>query len=58
MSKKTVTLKSPNDETVHLFVDGKHLATATHDEDGWAGMNMLENVAKLLARELGANFEV
>jgi hypothetical protein len=51
-----ITLHEVDDETVEVLVNGEHLITLTHDEDGWSGMGRIENMLEELAARLGISF--
>lgn len=57
MSDIYVVLHRPDDEQVDLVIehngDRLDIASANHDEHGWAGMSILDNVARSLASYLG-----
>jgi hypothetical protein len=48
----------PDDESVEIYVDGKEIASANHDADGWNGMGRLVDAAQAIARALGADIVV
>ncbi len=52
-----VQIKQVDDERIEVLVDGKEIGWADHDEDGWAGMAKVEEIAEALAKALGAKFE-
>ncbi|WP_174526426.1 hypothetical protein [Micromonospora maritima] len=49
-----VTIERPNDETVHVYVDGDYVAGATYTEHGWSGMEAVERTALAVAHALTA----
>lgn len=50
----TVTINWLDDEVVSIQVDGAEVASANHDEHGWAGMEAVINTSTAVARALGA----
>ncbi len=52
-----VQIKTIDDENVEILVDGKCICHTDHDEDGWAGMEKLENLARDMAKKLKISFE-
>ena len=53
-----VQIKQIDDENIVVLVDGKEIGWANHDEDGWAGIQKVEEIAEGIAKALGADFEV
>lgn len=39
-----ISIVEINDETTEVHVNGTHVTTLTHDEDGWQGMRRVESV--------------
>lgn len=54
MSSLTIALVRPDDETLRIVVDGEVLATASHENVGWTGMNLVEKLVRDLAELTGA----
>jgi hypothetical protein len=52
--KAVVEIFRADDERVVVMVDGKEVAFANHDDDGWAGMENCVNTATAVAKALGA----
>lgn len=52
----TIEIRRPDDEHVEILVDGELAAYASHDEEGWAGMQAVVNTTRGLAKAL--NVEV
>lgn len=44
-----------NDECSELFVNGKYVCSASHDEHGFVGMKLLETVVSRIAATIGGN---
>ena len=53
-----VQIKQIDDEQIEVLVDGKHIGSANHDEDGSVGMAKVEEIAKAIAKAVGADFEI
>jgi len=57
MSDIYVVLHRPDDEVKVLIIEHNgermEIASANHDEHGWAGMSILDDVARELAAYLG-----
>lgn len=51
-----ISIVEINDETTEVRVNGTHVTTLTHDEDGWQGMRRVETVLEETARILGVPF--
>lgn len=49
----TVTINWLDDEAVAVEVDGAKVASASHDEHGWSGMQAVINTATGMAKALG-----
>lgn len=49
-----VTVERPNDEAVHVYVDGDYVAGANYTERGWSGMKAVEQAALAVAGALTA----
>ena len=49
-------IREVNDETWEVHLNGEHITTLTHDEDGWAGIDRVELVLENVARILGLTF--
>lgn len=47
----------PDDEVLEVHLDGQHVVTANHDEDGWSGMRKVEETIKEIAKIIGARVE-
>lgn len=56
MSLPILRLTRSNDEELEIVFDGHHIYTASHDMDGWQGMDAVETVARGIAKVL--NLEV
>ena len=52
-----VQLKTIDDESLEILVDGKSICSANHDEDGWQGMDAVGDLARNMAKALGVSFE-
>lgn len=52
-----IQIKNIDDENVEILVNGICICYADHDEDGWYGMEKLENLAKDIAKQLNVDFE-
>lgn len=46
-----LTIETSNEERVSYFLDNKHVATVTHDEHGWAGMELASNIFSAIATQ-------
>lgn len=51
MAKKFI-IRRPDDEVVTVSLDGKEIGRASHDEDGWHGMERFVEVVKSIATAL------
>lgn len=49
----TVEIRRPHDEIIDLLIDGREVASANHDDHGWAGMAAFEKLAVTLVRAFG-----
>lgn len=52
-----IQVKTIDDENIEILVDGEVICYADHDEDGWAGMEKVENLARDMAKKLKISFE-
>ena len=43
-----------DNETVEYRLNGEVLITANHDDDGWSGMERIDDLISSIARKLGA----
>jgi hypothetical protein len=43
-----------DEETIEYKLNGEYLIVATHDTDGWSGMERIDNLIKTIAKKLGA----
>ena len=50
------TIREINDETFEVHLNGEHITTLTHDEDGWSGIQRAEHMLEEGARILGLEF--
>lgn len=50
-------IKSSDEESVEFSINGKHLTTVNHDEDGWVAMKKIENVIRKIAKEYGIDVQ-
>lgn len=57
-SDHTVTIRYPYDERMDVYVDGRHVGTADHDNDGWVGMETVYDVVVKMTDVLGCRLEV
>lgn len=48
-----VEFRRPHDERIDLYVNGKQVASANHDEHGWAGVDAFEQMAMVLVKAFG-----
>ncbi|MEX3764412.1 hypothetical protein [Paraburkholderia phenoliruptrix] len=55
MSKHVFTVKRVHDERVDYSLDGELLVSANHDDHGWAGMEEIDKLVKLIAGKIGAD---
>lgn len=44
-----------NDERIELFMNGKYICSASHDEHGRVGMELLETVVSRIAATIGGH---
>jgi len=51
-SKNQFIFERPDDETLKVFLNGVEVGSADHDQDGWAGMESLESLARGIAKVL------
>lgn len=51
-----VKIQRIDDENIVVLVDNVPIGGANHDEDGWAGMEKVEQIVEALAKALGADF--
>lgn len=56
MSHK-LTITHISDEEVSYKLNGTHLLTANHDDDGWSGMERVNSMMMAVAKEIGAEVE-
>lgn len=56
MTTNHITMRDIDEETTEVWANGEYVATLTHDEHGWAGINCVERVIRDIARVLGAEF--
>lgn len=49
-----VEIRRPHDEIIDLFIDGREVASANHDDHGWSGMAAFEKLAVTLVRAFGS----
>lgn len=47
----------PDDEHIEVWIGGREVASANHDEHGWSGMRDIEETARAVAKVLGAAVE-
>ena len=52
-----IQVKTIDDESIEILVDGECICFADHDEDGWAGMSKVEDLARDMAKKLKISFE-
>lgn len=52
-----IELERPDDKTLVVLVGGIEIATLTHDEHGWVGLETAERVARGIGRELYVDVE-
>jgi hypothetical protein len=52
-----VTFEWPDDETLAVLVDGQRVASACHDEHGWAGIEAVTTAVVAVAKALGAEVD-
>ena len=43
----------PDPEKLEVYLDGTLIASTNHDEHGWAGIDMVEDVVEAIAEQLG-----
>ena len=48
-----LVLKEVGDETMEVIANGQPIATLTHDEHGWAGMRLAENLLTEISKVFG-----
>lgn len=48
-----INFERANDEELVVWLDGQELASANHDDHGWAGMEALEQAMRTTATRLG-----
>lgn len=48
-----IELRRPHDERIDLYVNGKQVASADHDEHGWAGMDAFTRSATAIVKAFG-----
>ena len=49
---KTIRISRPDDEQLDIYLGKKHIASANHDEHGWAAMDLLKSTVESFAKEL------
>lgn len=54
MSGLHIMLVRPDDETLRVEVNGQEVATATHENVGWSGVDLVEKLIRGLAEIAGA----
>ncbi len=52
---KSIGIKEVDDENIEILINGKVVAYANHDEDGWVGMEKVEGLVDIFAKALGLN---
>ena len=54
-NKKILRIHQPDhdEELLEIYLGDVQIASANHDEEGWAGMEAIEDVAVKMADELG-----
>lgn len=57
MAKNIVTILHESDEEVTILINGVEVASANHDEHGYAGMDAVVDTATSVGRALGAVVE-
>jgi hypothetical protein len=48
-----ITIKTINAENYEIFFNGCYVATLSHDEDGWHGINRVEHVLEQVSKHFG-----
>ena len=48
-----ITRRQIDDESIEFSLNGQHLITVNHDDDGWSGMERIEGVIEAMAKQLG-----
>lgn len=51
-TKNKFVLSKSDDENLTVFLNGKEIASANHDTDGWAGMEAIEELVTKIAKAL------
>jgi phage pi2 protein 07 len=51
------TIRETDPETRVILIDGDEVATLSHDDHGWAGMDMAESLVRKIAGKIGATVE-
>lgn len=52
-TKRVIDIVHVDDERVDYFLDGKDLVSVNHDEDGWGGMETVDQIIRRMAKEAG-----
>lgn len=52
-----IEIMRPTDEHLDILVDGEVIASFTHDDHGWSGMEAAEQLVVRLAGKLGLEVE-
>lgn len=52
-----LSITDDGDEKVYMHLDGVHIFTANHEDDGWDGMTRLIALATTLALRLGVGVD-
>ena len=47
--KQKFVINHEDDENVTVFLNGKQVGSANHDEDGWSGIEKVEKIVKSIA---------
>lgn len=54
MEENIFTIKTEDYEDMKLYLNGELIGSYNHDEHGWAGMESVERVVKVIATKIGA----
>jgi hypothetical protein len=48
--RQTLLIRHLDDETFSILVDGEEVGWVNHDDHGWAGMKLAEDLARGIAK--------
>jgi len=56
MKKHVFKIVGTDPETEEIFIDGAHISTINHDDQGWSGMDSVRYIVEKIAHELDAEY--